>query len=164
MWASAAFRKHHAADFPPTTPAVDRFFAIMKQPAEHNRGFTLIELMIVVAVIGILASISIGSYFQYVDKAKRTVSISALETMRKLLEGYAIDHGGYPESIDFTTCTDQNAAPVIPPLICNQMKTDLFSIDSYVLSNGTYIIMSKAIDRSHTQMKLTGDSIVIIPP
>ena len=136
----------------------------MKITTKHNQGFTLIELMIVVAIIGILAGISIGSYFQYVDKAKRTVSISALETVRKLIEGYAIDHAGYPLSIDFTTCTDQNAAPVMPTLICNQMKMDLFSFDSYAQSGGTYIIMSKAIDRNHTQLKLTGDTIVIVSP
>ena len=143
----------------------------MKLPMKHNRGFTLIELMIVVTIIGILASISIGSYFQYVDKAQRTVSVSALENMRKLIEGYAIDHSGYPLSIDFIgpapknfTCTDQNGVAVMPVVMCDVMKKDLFTIDSYTQSGGTYIIMSKAIDRNHTIMKLTGDSIVIIPP
>ena len=143
----------------------------MKLSAKHNSGFTLIELMIVVVIIGILAGISIGSYFQYVDKAQRTVSVGALENMRKLIEGYAIDHEGYPQSIDFIgpapknfNCNDQNGVPVIPSIMCDVMKNDLFSIDSYAMSGGTYIIMSKAIDRNHTQMKLTGDTIVIISP
>ena len=130
----------------------------------NNRGFTLIELMIVVTIIGILATISIGSYFQYVDKAQRTVSVSALENMRKLIEGYAIDHGSYPLSIDFTTCVDQNSVPVIPPLVCSQMKMDLFAIDSYTFAADTYTVMAKAIDRNHRQLKMTGDSIVIMPP
>jgi prepilin-type N-terminal cleavage/methylation domain-containing protein len=146
------------------TQAADRFSATMKPLSNHNHGFTLIELLVVVAIIAILASIAIGSYFQYVDKAQRTVSISALETMRKLIESYAIDHSGYPLSIDFTTCTDQNSVQVMPPLICDQMKQDLYSIDSYTLAVDTYTVMSKAIDRNHTPMKMTGDTIVVYSP
>jgi prepilin-type N-terminal cleavage/methylation domain-containing protein len=128
----------------------------------RTRGFTLIELLLVVAILGILASIAMASYHQYLDKAKRTVSISALENMRKLIEGYAIDHGGFPASIDFSTCTDQNSVQVLPPLICSQMHDDLFSIDSYTLSGGTYTVMSKALDSNHTVLKMSGDAIVAV--
>lgn len=120
--------------------------------------------MIVVAIISILVSISIGSYIQYIDKAQRTVAISALENMRKLIEGYAIDHGGYPATIDFSTCIDQNSVQVLPPLICSQMKMDLFSIDSYALSGVTYTVMSRALDRNHTVLKMTGDTTVTVTP
>ena len=136
---------------------------------KETRGFTLIELLIVVAFIGILAGISIGSYFQYIEKAQRTVSVSALENMRKLIEGYAIDHGGYPQSIDFIgpapknfTCNDQNGVPIMPSVMCDVMKKDLFSFDSYSSVGGTYKVKAKAIDRTRTQLIMTGDSIVIV--
>jgi prepilin-type N-terminal cleavage/methylation domain-containing protein len=129
----------------------------------HNRGFTLIELLVVVAILGILATIAVASYHQYLDKARRTVSISALENMRKLIEGYAIDHGRYPATIDFTTCIDQDSVQVFPPLVCSQMHNDLFSIDSYTLTGSTYVVMSRALDTTHTVLKMTGDTIVIVP-
>ena len=142
--------------------AVERSPVNRNMSTSRTRGFTLIELLLVVAILGILASIAMASYHQYLDKAKRTVSISALENMRKLIEGYAIDHGGFPETIDFSTCTDQNSVQVLPPSICNQMHNDLFSIDSYTLSGGTYTVMSKAIDSNHTVLKLSGDTIVAV--
>lgn len=136
----------------------------MKNRTAQNRGFTLVELMVVVAILGILTSISIMSYREYLDRAKRTVSTSALESARRLIESYAIDTGTYPTTIDFATCTDQNGKQVLPVLICEQVKHDLFSIDSYVLNAGVYTIMAKAIDSGHSTLKMTQDSVIVITP
>ena len=46
------------------------------------RGFTLIELMIVVGIIAILASIAIPSYSDYVRRSRITEAVSALSGMR----------------------------------------------------------------------------------
>jgi len=58
-----------------------------------RRGFTLIELMIVVAILGILASIAIPAFIKYVRRAKTT---EALMNLRKLFDGsvqyYERDH------------------------------------------------------------------------
>ena len=62
------------------------------------------------------------------------------------------------------TCNDQNAVPVMPSVMCDEMKKDLFSFDSYSSVGGTYKVMAKAIDRTRTQMIMTGDSIVIVTP
>lgn len=51
-----------------------------------NSGFTLIELMIVVVVVGILAAIAVPSYARYVEKARRADAKSALLDVSQRLE------------------------------------------------------------------------------
>lgn len=52
----------------------------------HKQGFTLIELMIVVAIIGILASIAIPSYQSYVAKSQASRVMTEASMLRSLLE------------------------------------------------------------------------------
>jgi prepilin-type N-terminal cleavage/methylation domain-containing protein len=53
-----------------------------------RRGFTLIELMIVVAIVGILAAIAIPQYTNYVYRAKRTEAMSMLSSIKVAQETY----------------------------------------------------------------------------
>ena len=53
-----------------------------------NKGFTLIELMVAVAIVGILASIAYPAYTDYVIKAKRSDAFSALADLRIQQEKY----------------------------------------------------------------------------
>lgn len=60
-----------------------------------QKGFTLIELMVVVAIVGILASIAIPAYTSYVLRGKLTEATSELSTMRVKLEQYFQDNRSY---------------------------------------------------------------------
>lgn len=53
---------------------------------KNNQGFTLIELMIVVAIIGILAAIALPAYQNYTDKAKYTEIVQAASAYKTALE------------------------------------------------------------------------------
>jgi type IV pilus assembly protein PilE len=60
-----------------------------------NSGFTLVELMVVVAIIGILASIALPSYTAYVARSKVAEATSNLSNLRVALEQYYQDNRTY---------------------------------------------------------------------
>ena len=62
--------------------------------AREARGFTLIEVMIVVAMIAFLAAVALPSYQSSVSKARRADARSALVTTAQLMERYSTEHAG----------------------------------------------------------------------
>jgi general secretion pathway protein G len=72
----------------------------VKRNRSAIRGFTLIELMIVMTIIGILASIAAPNYQRSVIKARETVLMEDLYQMRRAIDSYFVDHAKYPESLE----------------------------------------------------------------
>lgn len=64
--------------------------------AKRSRGFTLIELMITVAIIGILVSIALPSYSSYVQRAQRVNARNTLIQTAQWMERAATSTGTYP--------------------------------------------------------------------
>ena len=64
--------------------------------ARTQRGFTLIEIMVVVAIIGILAAIAIPNYRDYVTRSKITEAFAGLSDARNKMEQYFQDNRSYP--------------------------------------------------------------------
>lgn len=60
-----------------------------------SKGFTLIELMIVVAIVAILAAIALPAYQSYTDKAKMTELMQASSPIKAALEIYAFEKGTF---------------------------------------------------------------------
>ena len=65
-----------------------------------KKGYTLLELMLVVAIVGILVSLAIPSFQQSAMKAKETALKQNLFTMRAVLDQYYADRGDYPDNLE----------------------------------------------------------------
>lgn len=64
--------------------------------ANKQTGFTIVELLIVIVVIGILAAITLVAYNGLQDRANDSARTSAVSQIRKALEAYRAVHGNYP--------------------------------------------------------------------
>ena len=65
-----------------------------------STGFTLIELIIVLAIVALLLSIAAPRYFHSVDRSKETVLKSNLAMTRDALDKYYGDNGKYPDQLN----------------------------------------------------------------
>ena len=65
----------------------------------NYRGFTLIEIIIAIAIVGILAAIAIPSYINYRYKAQITVAVSEIKLIEKSIINYVIDGNDLPDSL-----------------------------------------------------------------
>lgn len=96
-------------------------------------GFTLIEMMIAIAIIGTLAAIGYPSYTTYVLKTQRTEGMANLQKLRGAYEVFYFETGGYP------TNNTLPPSPTIP-------STDNYSYTSSVnATNLTYTITATGL-------------------
>jgi len=65
-----------------------------------RRGFTLIELMVVLTIVALLLTLAVPRYFGSIDKSKEAVLRENLNQMRDAISRYYADKGKYPESLD----------------------------------------------------------------
>lgn len=101
----------------------------LTQVNSAQRGFTLIEMMIVVAIIGVLAAISYPSYQQYVIKSKRTDMMSEMHNIASQIESRKLAQGSYSNALRtgltgnypqqgtalYNVTVETIVAPVLPP-------------------------------------------------
>ena len=134
---------------------VDRFLT--------SAGFTLIELIVVTAIIGVLATMAIPIYQNFKDKARITVAQATLDTFRLTLVNYSNEGtGSYPTTIDFVTGLDNQGATVIQQPLRDQIRNDLIlSSINYISTTSGFTLTAQAKDQAQTVLILTENTLKI---
>ena len=92
-------------------------------------GFTLIELMITVAIIGILSSIGYPSYMSHIQKSKRVEAQGALVSFATAMELWRVENNN-----DYTGAAVGTAATGQTSIFSDQVPTDESGTKTYTLS------------------------------
>lgn len=102
----------------------------------QQSGFTLIELMIVVAVVGILSAVAYPSYTEYVRKGHRAEARAGLLQAAQWMERAATATGSYP--------TDSDLTKVLPPALSWSGDSDKrYQIEMSSSSTAAYTLIAK---------------------
>ena len=118
-----------------------------REPGRRGRGFTLIELMIVVAVVALLAVVALPAYQDSVRKARRTEAKAALSEAAMMMERYLTEKGTY--------ATARLGVDLDPPAVYRNLSENGYYALSLESEAATFILKavpqgSQAVDACGT--------------
>ena len=106
------------------------------ESGKRSSGFTLLEVMITVAIVGILAAIALPSYFEFVTRSKIIDGTNKLSNFRAAMEKYFLDNRIYVTVAGGGVCGIPDPVPVL--------TADYFQINC-VGTDTTYVITATGI-------------------
>ena len=83
-------------------------------PQRHDRGFTIVELMVAMVMVGILTTIAIPSYREYLRRGQLADAFSTLSDMRVKMEQHYQDNKFYGAAVGSATCPTLSSYAAFP--------------------------------------------------
>ncbi|MEW6989427.1 type II secretion system major pseudopilin GspG [Colwelliaceae bacterium 6441] len=84
-----------------------------------NKGFTMIELLIVIVILGLLASLVAPKFFSQLSTAERGIAAAQMNAFETALDTYRLDMGSYPQKLEDLRTSDKPRwdGPYLPKAI-----------------------------------------------
>lgn len=115
-----------------------------------------LELLIILLVLVAITIIGATGFYQYLDKARLTLSVAAMNKAQGALKNYKAMHRSFPVNLEFSDCSDQNHLVV---LNCDEVKADINSLLSYAGTTETFVLKAMAKDSQGTFITVTESAI-----
>lgn len=132
----------------------------MNKQRRNEKGFTMIELIIVVAIMGILAAILVPSFASMSRKSRLTSDIRTLQTIQKQIDLYYAERGKYPTTAGTITAGTEIGAQV-GSLLVQEGYIDSKYFSGNVATNALKLQTESAVavwnaSKAHVEISTTG--------
>lgn len=126
---------------------------------KHNQGFSLIELLIVITIMGLLASIVAPEMFGKVEQSKVKTAQSQMKMLSTSLDAYRLDLGEYPTNLNELTASQQQGW--MGPYLADDAPLDPWNVPYQYkrLSTTEYQLSSLGADKKPGGENLDADIV-----
>ena len=119
---------------------------------KDNKGFTLVELIVVIAILGVLMAVLVPQYIQYVEKSRQTADANSLNEMFHAVETQAaLSEATIPDIVTLTV------SPSGTVTLDNATTDKSFEKDVATVINSSFALRSKAAKKA-TKFIITFDA------
>lgn len=127
-----------------------------------QKGFTLIELMIVVAIIGILAAIAIPAYQDYTQRAQVGEAMTLVSGAKTAIAEFAQTNGTYPDAAELAVLNLAN--PVIGQYASFTVAPGTGVITARMADNANLLTDAGGNEQKQVGAAITNETVVFEPP